>query len=1269
MRNIERNEISIVITPKETEKVTAIAISPKNLYLAIALKIVNSSAAYIYIFDYLNETFKISRVWYQHGDTISESKKFFISLSFSSDSKIIAGLTKFPDSNAIAFDRQVKGKIIASTLMNADVCKFTLNPKDSLLACTSGKEHFKICKIQDYNFKQMSNIQNLDPNLHFTEHVWLDGEKVVVGTITGTIYITDRSTVFLTASAFGEIKTPVSIIREFSKGFFLGGEDGIMSVWLKSEENIRATSKNTYDLIKKWYGDEDKKCKIISMCISPSEEYLSIGYSSNDIGILHINSLSLFQDDSQAKKSIKFEYICKGFHGGPISSMDVAFQRPLIATCSKDDGSIRIWNYLTNKCELGRRFYVKDENDATSTAKPLLSLAFHPSGYYLAVGFVDKVRLFHIMHNNLREYRELPVKQCTQMRFSYGGQYLAMSTVQKLIYIYHTFSLEELCVLKGPQSTINDILFSNNDYYVATIASDGSTWIWNTNNFAPENWRHTKNTSKYFGCYLFDDENGKYIVGGAENGRGIIRLCSKDAKENVKFEQEIQTNDVRITQIQMLKFNLSFAVSNDRGQIAIYDYPIATGSKEVSIFNVHNEGISKLRLSAEGRYLFSCGGDGKIAIFIAEYDKQKYLFQKEAGKDEKKSDSLFNLIVDEQLADIVLIGKNEIEDYIRNQESMKTQIDEINTKLDQITSQQQFLLQERLAEADRLRRESINQLDSRIKSLTEQKAREEQEHTDLLRKRELEFQQSVEEMQQLYEKKLSIESKKYFKLEKDKIEQKQFYEKKLQELRDSYKDEESKALETFKKEMQKVRDQCVITQKNAEQIKMVYEEKLTQQEDDHEEEIEKVHTDTGDEIRKLLYDNLRLKGSNEKKDKEAKSLMEENARLTSDQNESKAKLQELESILLKKENEIEKLKGEKTELINEIKKKEEKINKQKLKIKDLQKLKHVLTSKVNEMREILNPKEKENAKLKDRIVTLEEEFNTHIGRMREQVTELTKEKCRIAQLESQVESELKKKAEFKKNYDEIVSAIYKCIQTKAPKEYAGEMIKLYQLYCKDDLPENLKKNPKTIAEFERQLQFVETALESQYKSYIHEKATAIKTQKNRTKENIELINELNKLRVDKEDLSKKCQKYEGEIKRLKEQNIREANHPTNLAKTSKDFPTPNVILPDIDKNQIKKKGKIVKGTISVKNLNKTQDNEKIKSLIFQLQENADIILYQKLEIKRLKEQILLLLDEKQKPSNEPAQGTLTDKIQSKGQNLIENNTDLGFLPAVGSSAK
>lgn len=48
------------------------------------------------------------------------------------------------------------------------------------------------------------------------------------------------------------------------------------------------------------------------------------------------------------KDLVEYEFVGKGFHSGGITSMDICIQRPIIATCSKDDCTVRLWNYYTN---------------------------------------------------------------------------------------------------------------------------------------------------------------------------------------------------------------------------------------------------------------------------------------------------------------------------------------------------------------------------------------------------------------------------------------------------------------------------------------------------------------------------------------------------------------------------------------------------------------------------------------------------------------------------------------------------------------------------------------------------------------------------------------------------------------------------------------------------------------------------------------------------------------------------------------------------------
>jgi len=57
---------------------------------------------------------------------------------------------------------------------------------------------------------------------------------------------------------------------------------------------------------------------------------------------------------------LKYGMVGNGFHSGAITDFDTSLQRPLLMTASVQDQSVRIWNYLTNKCELYKNFTIID---------------------------------------------------------------------------------------------------------------------------------------------------------------------------------------------------------------------------------------------------------------------------------------------------------------------------------------------------------------------------------------------------------------------------------------------------------------------------------------------------------------------------------------------------------------------------------------------------------------------------------------------------------------------------------------------------------------------------------------------------------------------------------------------------------------------------------------------------------------------------------------------------------------------------------------------
>jgi WD40 repeat protein len=90
---------------------------------------------------------------------------------------------------------------------------------------------------------------------------------------------------------------------------------------------------------------------------------------------------------------VKYEYLISPFHSRSIQGMDICIKKNLVATCSIDK-TVRIWNNsnppVLEICEL-----FNDE---------AYSLAFHPSGFHLIVGFTDRVRMMNVFKDSLKPF-------------------------------------------------------------------------------------------------------------------------------------------------------------------------------------------------------------------------------------------------------------------------------------------------------------------------------------------------------------------------------------------------------------------------------------------------------------------------------------------------------------------------------------------------------------------------------------------------------------------------------------------------------------------------------------------------------------------------------------------------------------------------------------------------------------------------------------------------------------------------------------------------
>ena len=152
---------------------------------------------------------------------------------------------------------------------------------------------------------------------------------------------------------------------------------------------------------------------IRDMSISPSadQEHLICLTSTNLIFMIKM------EKGEKDLEEPKFELISSQAHEGSITCMDICIRKPLIVTCGEDQ-YIRIWNYKEKVQELAKQFPAED----------ISSVALHPSGLHILVGFSDKLKYFNIGTERGEIFKllcDFQIRACPEVRFSHGGQYFA----------------------------------------------------------------------------------------------------------------------------------------------------------------------------------------------------------------------------------------------------------------------------------------------------------------------------------------------------------------------------------------------------------------------------------------------------------------------------------------------------------------------------------------------------------------------------------------------------------------------------------------------------------------------------------------------------------------------------------------------------------------------------------------------------------------------------------------------------------------------------
>ena len=140
----------------------------------------------------------------------------------------------------------------------------------------------------------------------------------------------------------------------------------------------------------------------------------------------------------------------------------------------------------------------------------------------MAVALTDQVRVYHLLHEEFRQFHCYEIKNVKKIRFSSGGQFLVVADHKKM-FIFHTYSLEKIKDISCPSQSISNLAFNYDDSEMTFVSSDGMLQNFDLMEFSKiGETRILRNSNYRSACFLStpQDSESKVITVGQEKDVG-----------------------------------------------------------------------------------------------------------------------------------------------------------------------------------------------------------------------------------------------------------------------------------------------------------------------------------------------------------------------------------------------------------------------------------------------------------------------------------------------------------------------------------------------------------------------------------------------------------------------------------------------------------------------------------------------------------------------------------------------------------------------------
>uniref|UniRef100_A0A3B3WSU1 Cilia and flagella associated protein 57 n=1 Tax=Poecilia mexicana TaxID=48701 RepID=A0A3B3WSU1_9TELE len=577
----------------------ALAVSPNQRYLAVSEK---AEEASITVFD-LHQEHGMKKKVLTAGDFLVQE---FLCMAFSPDSKYLIGQSGAPEWLLIFWSWE-KNKVLATlktTNSNNPISQVShFSPHNNMQVCVSGKGVFKLFRYSEGNLKQNS-IAKVE-SINILCHTWVSEGRVIAGTDTGRLLVSESGDVRREIKMSSEpgqghterrikagnvtegvAKCCVTAVLSYSKGFVCSSGPGTVSLFEQIELDVYRKSREIQILpAPASSGSAPAQCQEIdTICMSPAEETLAV---STDRGQLYSINLSSAE---MKREQLQFDFLSQPFHSDSITGLSICIRKPFMATSSLDC-SVRIWNYETKEVELYKEFQ-----------QEAFSVALHPTGLFVLVGFSDKLRLMNLFINDISTFKEFELPGCRECAFSHGGHRFA-AVDGSVIHIYSFTSFENILNLNGHFGKVRNVEWSFDDSRLVSCGMDGAVYEWNTHTGKLECETVLQGCS-YSGATFSWDYKTVLAVGSDLILREI---------QDCQVLREVPADVVAHTALAVSQSGRVVFTGTAGGTVRAVKYPLPD-QKEWITQQAHCGPVTKMVITYDDQFLLTASEDGCLLI-------------------------------------------------------------------------------------------------------------------------------------------------------------------------------------------------------------------------------------------------------------------------------------------------------------------------------------------------------------------------------------------------------------------------------------------------------------------------------------------------------------------------------------------------------------------------------------------------------------------------------------------------------------------------------